>query len=120
LAQLVGTTDLSTEKQFSKEAFAKAAKSFKKMEIERGEWVKESDIGKYIKADWRAGSFIRNEFGFNAYIKEGYYRIVAVILWVLLVTLHKQLINYAYDEKIHFTVFSSGDKFAKPACFFSN
>jgi hypothetical protein len=90
------------------------------MVMERGEWVKESDIGKYIKADWRAGSIRRNEFGFNACIKEGYYRIVAVFIWVLLVTLHKQLINYAYHEKIHFTVFSSGDEFAKPACFFSN
>ena len=30
-------------------------------------------MGKYIKADWRAGSFIRTEFGFNAWIKDGHY-----------------------------------------------
>lgn len=73
LAQLAGTNDLPVQDQFSKEALAKAAKHFKKMEIQRGEWVKENDIGKYIKADWRAGSFIRNEFGFTACIKNGYY-----------------------------------------------
>jgi len=73
MAQLVGTTDKPVQDQFSKEALDKAAKRFKRMEIERGAWVKESDIGKYIKADWRAGSFIRSEFGFTACIKNGYY-----------------------------------------------
>ena len=41
------------------------------MAAQRGYWVKEGDVGKYIRADWRAGSFIRSEFSFNACIKHG-------------------------------------------------
>ena len=59
--------------QFSREALAKASKLFVKMAAQRGEWVKEDELGRYIKADWRAGSFIRSEFGFNAWIKDGHY-----------------------------------------------
>jgi hypothetical protein len=71
LAQLVGTADQPAQEQFSKEALTKASKLFVKMAAQRGEWVKEDELGKYIKADWRAGSFIRLEFGFNACIKDG-------------------------------------------------
>lgn len=71
MAQLIGTADQPREEQFSKEALSKASKLFVKMAAQRGEWVGENDIGKYIKADWRAGSFIRAEFGFNACIKDG-------------------------------------------------
>lgn len=73
MAQLVGTADQPTQEQFSKEALAKASRLFQKMATQRGEWVKEDELGKYIKADWRAGSFIRSEFGFNACIKDGHY-----------------------------------------------
>jgi len=73
LAQLVGTADQPAQDQFSKDALSKASKLFTKMAAQRGEWVKEDELGKYIKADWRAGSFIRSEFGFNACIKDGHY-----------------------------------------------
>src|ERR1051325_2674347 len=73
LSHIVGSTEQSSEDRFCKEALDKAAKSFKRMEIERGAWVKENDIGKYIKSDWTAGKFIRAEFGFTACIKDGYY-----------------------------------------------
>jgi hypothetical protein len=73
LTQLVGTADQPGQDQFSKEALAKASKLFIRMAAQRGEWVKEDELGKYIKADWRAGSFIRSEFGFNACIKDGHY-----------------------------------------------
>src|SRR5438552_2685505 len=73
MAQLLGTTDLPAQEQFSKDALSKATKAFQKITIERGEWVKENDIGKYIKADWSAGKFIRAELGFNAWIKNGHY-----------------------------------------------
>jgi hypothetical protein len=71
IAQLVGTADQPKDQQFSAEALVKASKLFLKMASERGEWISESDTGDYLKADWRAGSFIRAEFGFNAFIKNG-------------------------------------------------
>jgi hypothetical protein len=73
LAQVIGTADQPEQDQFSKEALSKASKLFIKMAAQRGEWVKEDELGKYIKADWRAGSFIRSEFEFNACIKDGHY-----------------------------------------------
>jgi len=73
LSQLIGTSELDSKEQFSKDSIEKAAKLFKKMAAQRGEWVKEDELGKYIKADWRAGSFIRSEFGFSACIKDGHY-----------------------------------------------
>jgi hypothetical protein len=73
LTQLVGTADQPGQDQFSKEALAKASKLFIRMAAQRGEWVKEDEPGKYIKAAWRAGGFIRSEFGFNARIKDGHY-----------------------------------------------
>lgn len=73
LANLIGTSGLPETQQFSVEAIAKAASEFQKMNTQRGEWVKENDIAKYIKADWRAGKFIRTEFGFTAFIKDGHY-----------------------------------------------
>jgi hypothetical protein len=71
LSHLIGTSDLESQEQFSKESLDKAARLFAKMATQRGDWVKEDEIGKYVKADWRAGSFIRSEFGFNACIKDG-------------------------------------------------
>ena len=73
LSRLVGTSELHSEEQFSKDSLDKTAKLFLKMAAQRGEWVKEDELGKYIKADWRAGSFIRSEFDFNACIKDGHY-----------------------------------------------
>jgi|ERR1035437_1098667 hypothetical protein len=72
MAKLIGTDDAPIEAQFSIEALNKAAKEFQKLSIERGDWVKDSDIHKYIKkAPWRAGTFIRTEFKFTNYIKRG-------------------------------------------------
>src|SRR3954469_472807 len=71
LSHLIGTSDLESKEQFSKESLDKAARLFAKMAAQRGDWVKEDELGKYIKADWRAGSFIRSEFGFSACIKDG-------------------------------------------------
>ncbi len=70
LSQLIGTSDLQKKDQFSKESLERAAKQFKKMAAQRGDWVKEDELDKYIKG-WGAGSFIRSEFGFNACIKNG-------------------------------------------------
>ena len=70
ISTLIGTSDLHPEEQFSKEALYKAAKQFQKLSIERGEWVNDSDITKYIKnAHYRAGAFIIREFNFTNYFK---------------------------------------------------
>ena len=72
ISTLIGTSDLLPEEQFSKEALDKAAKQFQKLSIERGEWVSDSDITKYIKnAHYRAGAFIIREFNFTNYFKSG-------------------------------------------------
>jgi hypothetical protein len=70
LSQLIGTSELQKKDQFSKESLERAAKQFKKMAAQRGDWVKEDELDKYIKG-WKAGNFIRSEFGFNACIKNG-------------------------------------------------
>ena len=71
LSHLIGTSELNRKEQFSKDALDKAAKQFMKMTAQRGEWVKEVDIDKYIKGDWPAGSFIRSEFCFTPFLKDG-------------------------------------------------
>lgn len=72
LSKLIGSDDSSNEAPFSIEAVNKAAKEFQKLSIERGEWIKDSDIHKYIKkSPWRAGTFIRTQFHFTNYIKRG-------------------------------------------------
>jgi hypothetical protein len=73
LAKLIGTSELPPEHRFSEEALNKAAKDFRKMSIERGEWVTEDQIGRYIKpVPWKAGAFIREEFGFSNWFKKGH------------------------------------------------
>lgn len=73
ISQLVGTSDLPIKQQFSKEALDKAAKEFQKLSSERDDWVKDSDIAKYIKnAPYHAGKFIIEEFKFNNYFKRGH------------------------------------------------
>lgn len=72
ISKLIGTADLPAKEQFSTEALDKAAKQFQKLSIERGEWVEEYNIDRYIKnARYRAGAFIRQEFGFSNYFKRG-------------------------------------------------
>ncbi len=97
LAKLTGTSDLPVETAFSPEALTKAARHFQKMEAERGEWVSENDISKYVKsADWRAGKFIRTEFGFSAFIKQGYHYLYSK---KHLLTLDKELKERNIDLK---------------------
>lgn len=73
ITRLIGTSDLPPEQQFSREALDKAAKQFQKIIIERGEWVEDRDICRYIKnSSYQAGTFIRQEFGFTNYFKRGH------------------------------------------------
>jgi hypothetical protein len=73
LARLLGTPDLQPNDQFSTEELDKAARLFLKYRTERGEWVAEQDLDKYLKkAPWRAGKFIREHFSFNDWYKHGH------------------------------------------------
>lgn len=79
LARVIGTADLATRDQFSKETIAKVAQEYKKLSIERGEWVKGDDLYRVMKgAHYQTGRFIREVFGFKNYFKKGqtyyYYR----------------------------------------------
>jgi hypothetical protein len=79
LSKLIGSSDLPASQQFSREALDKVAEEFKKLSIERGNWVKEHEIYKVIKdAPNYCGRFIIERFGFSNYFKRGqtnyYYR----------------------------------------------
>jgi len=72
MSELIGTSDLSANEKFSKEAIAKAAKEYKKLSIERGEWLARYDIYKIIKnAPYSSGKIIIEKFGFTNYFKRG-------------------------------------------------
>jgi len=73
LATLVGAADRSVENPFSEEILDKVAKDFLRLSIERGDWVKDDDIRKFIKtAPHNAGSFLRNEFAFANWYRHGH------------------------------------------------
>jgi len=77
LSQLVGTTDLPVKQKFSKEAISKAAKEFRQLSIERGEWIPRDDIHKIIKhASWNSGKIIIEKFEFTNYFKRGHTKLL--------------------------------------------
>ena len=60
---------------FNEETLKAAQKLYRKMSIERGEWVTDQEIGKYTKsANCTSGTFIRKEFQFANWIKRGHQR----------------------------------------------
>jgi len=71
LSELIGTAELPASEKFSKEAIAKAAKEFRKMSIERGEWISSDNINTVIKnVPWAyPGKFIIEQFGFKNYFR---------------------------------------------------
>ena len=74
LSIVIGTSDRVGEDRFSAEAIQEAAKLFKKMTIERGDWVDEDELPKYLgPCPWRPGDFIRKEFGFTSWVKKGHH-----------------------------------------------
>jgi len=73
LSIVIGTSDRVGEDQFSAEAVADAAKIFKRMSVERGDWVEEKALGQYLgPCPFNAGKFIRKEFAFQNWIKRGH------------------------------------------------
>jgi len=68
LAKIIGTSELPTRQQFSKESLDKAAKEFQTLSIKRGEWITDGDISHIIKkAPYHSGKFIIEYFGFTSY-----------------------------------------------------
>jgi hypothetical protein len=68
LAKIIGTSELPTREQFSKESLDNAADEFKKLSIKRGEWIRDRDISGIIKkAPYNTGKFIIENFGFTNY-----------------------------------------------------
>jgi hypothetical protein len=73
IIKITGLETEKTENQFSEEALNNAQKLYRKMSIERGDWVKDSELDIYIKSlPWNAGAFIRKEFEFTNWIKRGH------------------------------------------------
>jgi hypothetical protein len=73
LSIVIGTSDRVGEDRFSSEALNEAAELFKKMSIERGEWVNERDLAEYLgPCPHNAGRFIRKEFDFQNWVKRGH------------------------------------------------
>lgn len=73
ISQIIGSSDLPEEQKFSKDALDRAAKEYKQLGIERGEWVVDYHVDKIItKAPYRAAAFIINEFEFKNYFKRGH------------------------------------------------
>lgn len=72
LSDLVGTSDKPAKEKFSKEALDKAAKEYRKLSIERGNWIPGDEISKVIRhAPWHIGKFIIEQFEFTNYFKRG-------------------------------------------------
>lgn len=72
IAKLLGLSSPSTENPFSTEALEKAAKDYRKLSIERGEWVSSHEIDKHIKsASYNPANFIIRELEFSNYFKRG-------------------------------------------------
>ena len=72
LAELIGTSDEPAKQKFSKAAISKAAKEFRELEVQRGEWIQANDISKVIKsAPWNCTKIIIEHFEFTNYFMRG-------------------------------------------------
>lgn len=69
---LLGTEDLPATEKFSRTSITKAAKEFKKMQAERGEWIESGDVNNIIKhAPYNPAKMLIEEFKFKNYFKRG-------------------------------------------------
>jgi hypothetical protein len=73
LSELIGTSELPARQKFSKEAITKAAKEFRKLAIQRGEWITRDEIHRVVKnASWNCTKVILEKFEFSNYFKRGH------------------------------------------------
>lgn len=111
LSEMLGTSDLPAKEKFSKEAIAKAAKEYKKLSIERGEWLTSYDIKKVIKhVSWNSGKLIIEKFQFTNYFIRGktYY-----FNKKDLIELNIELIKKNIDLKTYQELLEDKEKFQK-------
>ncbi len=72
IAKLLGLSSSSSEEPFPTEALEKAAKEFRNLSVERGEWICSHDIRKIIKsASYNSANFLIRQFKFSNYFKRG-------------------------------------------------
>lgn len=72
-AKLIGTSSQPETLRFSNEALDKAAKDYLAMTIQRGEWITEDELPKYLRQSaHRAGALIQEAFAFTRIIKKGH------------------------------------------------
>ena len=72
IAKLLGLSNPSIENPFSAEGLEKAAKEYRKLSIERGEWVSSHDIRKFVKsASYNSANFLIKHLQFSNYFKRG-------------------------------------------------
>lgn len=81
--KLAGISEQSNESPISIEAIEKATKEYRKLEIQRGEWLTNFELEEYFKGtSFRVGDFIREAFSFQDCIKIGrtrYYKKSSII-----------------------------------------
>lgn len=69
---LLGTEDQPTKEKFSRTAITKAAREYRKMQAERGEWVASGDVDDIIKnAPYNPAKMLIEEFQVKNYFKRG-------------------------------------------------
>jgi len=69
---LLGTEELPAKERFSRAAIAKAAKDYRKMQAERGEWISSGEVDDIIKhAPYNPAKMLIDEFQFKNYFKRG-------------------------------------------------
>ena len=69
---LLGTEDIPVKEKFSRAAIIKAASEFKKMQVDRGEWIASGDVDEIIKhAPYNPAKMLIEEFNFKNYFKRG-------------------------------------------------
>jgi hypothetical protein len=108
---LLGTEELPAKEKFSRAAITKAAKDYKKMQAERGEWVSSSDVHEIIKhAPYNPAKILIEEFQFKNYFKRGstYYFKKKDLL-----DLNLELKKRNIDLKVYEELLQDHDKFQK-------
>ena len=72
MVQLAGTSNLPKHEQLSTTALDKAAKDFQKLKKTSDDWLSEHELNNYFKdTHYGTGKFIREQFGFSNYFKQG-------------------------------------------------
>jgi hypothetical protein len=70
LAHVIGIADLPEGERFSIAALDEAAKFYHRMTIERGEWVPEAQLEKYLgPCPYSPGNLMRKTLAFTNWIK---------------------------------------------------